>query len=88
VVLSTLLVIVWNIAIWDDILFPPIMFSPKIETLQSEYNKLTQAHFKTHNDLKTLHIDLDWFTRDYSKVVAINVQWEKTMLELENTYLQ
>jgi hypothetical protein len=26
----------------------------KAETLQFEYNELTQAHFKTCNDLKTL----------------------------------
>jgi hypothetical protein len=26
----------------------------KVGTLQFEYNELTQAHFKTHNDLKTL----------------------------------
>ncbi len=31
----------------------------KDETLQLEYNESTHAHFKTCNDLKTLHIDLD-----------------------------
>jgi hypothetical protein len=31
----------------------------KVETLESKYNELTQVHFKTHNDLKTLQINLD-----------------------------
>jgi hypothetical protein len=31
----------------------------KVETLQHEYNELNQAHFKGHNDLKTLQSDYD-----------------------------
>ncbi len=31
----------------------------KNETLQFEYNELTQSHFKMYNDLKTLKIDFD-----------------------------
>ncbi len=60
----------------------------KVEALQSKYNELTHAHFKTCNDLKTLQTNLDRLTRDYGKMEAINVQWEKTLLELENTCLQ
>jgi hypothetical protein len=45
----------------------------KVETIQSEYIELTQAHFKTHNDFKTLQTNLDWLTRDYGKMKAINV---------------
>jgi hypothetical protein len=52
-----------------------------------EYNELNQAHFKTHNDLKALQIDLDWLTRDYGKMEAISVQQEFFLLELENIYL-
>ncbi len=61
----------------------------KAKALQQEYNELNHVYFKTHNDLKVLHlIELDWLTRDYGKMEAINVQWEKNLLELENTYLQ
>ncbi len=59
----------------------------KVETLQLEYNELTQAHFKTRNDFKTLHIDFDQLTRDYGKMEASNVQQEMILLELENTCL-
>jgi hypothetical protein len=31
----------------------------KVETLQHEYNELNRAHFKGHNDLKTLQSDYD-----------------------------
>ncbi len=60
----------------------------KVETLQLKYNELTHAHFKTYNDLKTLHVDLDQLTRDYGQMEAISVQQEMILLELENTYLQ
>ncbi len=60
----------------------------KVEALQLEYNELTQAHFKTRNDLKTLQINLDRLIKDYGKMEAISVQQEKTLLELENTCLQ
>ncbi len=46
----------------------------KAETLQFEYNELTQAHFKTCNDLKTLQIHLNRLIRDYGKMEAISVQ--------------
>jgi hypothetical protein len=59
----------------------------KAEILQHEYIELNQAHFKTHNDLKALQIDFDKLTRDYDKMEAIGVQWEKNLLELENTCL-
>ncbi len=45
----------------------------KVETLQSKYNELTQVHFKICNDLKTLQTDIDWLTKDYGKMEAINV---------------
>jgi hypothetical protein len=35
----------------------------------------------------TLQTNLDWLIKDYGKMEAISVQWEKTLLELENTYL-
>ncbi len=60
----------------------------KVEVLQQEYNKLNQVHLKTHNDLKALHTDFDQLTRDYGKMESISVQWEKNLLELENTCLQ
>ncbi len=60
----------------------------KVKALQSKYNELTRAHFKTHNDVKTLQTDLDWLTKDYGKMEVINVQQEKTLLELENTCFQ
>ncbi len=59
----------------------------KAETLQLEYNELTQVHFKTRNDLKTLHTNLDQLIRDYGKMEAISVQQENNLLELENTCL-
>ncbi len=60
----------------------------KVKTLQQEYSELNQAHFKIHNNLKALHIELVWLTKDYGKIEAINVQQEKNLLELENTCLQ
>ncbi len=59
----------------------------KVEALQLEYNELTQVHFKTHNDLKTLQTNLDQLIRDYGKMEAISVQQENNLLELENTCL-
>ncbi len=53
-----------------------------------EYNDLNQAHFKTRNDLKTLHTDFDWLIKYYGKMETISVQQEKNLLELENTCLQ
>ncbi len=60
----------------------------KVEVLQQEYNELNQVHFKTHNDLKALHIDFDQLIRDCGKMEAISVQREKNLLELENICLQ
>ncbi len=60
----------------------------KRKTLQSEYNQLTQSHFKTRNDLKTLETDFDQLTKDYGKMESISVHQEFTMLELESTCLQ
>ncbi len=51
----------------------------KVQALQQEYNELNQVHFKTHNNMKALQTDLDWLTRDYGKMEAINVQWEKNI---------
>jgi hypothetical protein len=45
----------------------------KDETLQYEYNELTEAHFKTRNDLKSLQTNFDQLTRDYGKMEAISV---------------
>jgi hypothetical protein len=37
---------------------------------------------------QTMQTNLDRLTRDYGKMEAISVQWEKNLLEIENTYLQ
>jgi hypothetical protein len=60
----------------------------KEKTLQSKYNALTQAHFKTRNGLKTLQIDFDWLIKNYGKMEVICAQWENIMLELKNICLQ
>lgn len=49
----------------------------KAKALQQVYNELNQFHFKTRNNMKVLHTDLDWLTKDYGKMEAINVQWKK-----------
>jgi hypothetical protein len=37
---------------------------------------------------KALQTGYDWLTKDYGKMEAINLQWEKTLVKLENTCLQ
>jgi hypothetical protein len=54
--------------------------------MQEVYNELNHVHFKTCNDLKVLQTNLDRLTGYYGKMETINVQQEKNMLELENTY--
>ncbi len=60
----------------------------KVKVLQQDYNELNEVHFKSHDDLKALQTNYDQLMKDYGKMESINVQQEKTLVQLEHTCLQ
>ncbi len=58
----------------------------KTKTLQHEYNYRNKVNWNTWNDLKTLQNDHEHMTRNYNKIEQFNMQHEKTITNLEQTY--
>ncbi len=58
----------------------------KTKTLQHEYNYFNKVNWKTWNDLKTLQNDHEHMVQNYNKMEQYNMQQEKTMTNLEQTY--